>query len=247
MNKPAHKTLLITGSSKGLGQKTALGLASPDTTIIINYHTDHIAAKETVDQIKSLGGHAIAIQADVSQEADVNNLFRQIKQKTGSVNILINNVGDFVFKPFDDTSFQEWQDMFSSNLNSCFLCCKAALPGMRQNKWGRIINIGLANAGVKAFQNVVPYSIAKTGVHILTKSLAKQEAPNGITVNVIAPGLMDNGRLSEEQLQMQASTVPMGRSGTAEDVLGAVQYLISDNAQYVTGTELVISGGWGLS
>ncbi len=247
MNKSSHKTILITGSSKGLGQKTALRLASEDTTIIINYHTDHIAAKETADQINSSGGHAIAIQADVRQEPDVNNMFRQIKKKTGSVDILINNVGDFVFKAFDETSFKEWQDMLSSNLNSCFLCCKAALPDMRLNKWGRIINIGLANAGVKAYQNVVPYSIAKTGVHILTKSLAKQEAPNGITVNIIAPGLMDNGRLSEEQLKMQASTVPMGRSGTAEDVLGAVQYLISEQAQYVTGTELVVSGGWGLS
>ena len=246
MNALPGKVTLITGSSRGLGRGLALALADRGVRILVNYLTQTEQARETVELIRGKGQQAVALQGDVREWRQVRELMKKAAAEWGQIDFLINNVGDFVFKKLNDVSVDDWNGMINSNLNSCFNCCKAVLPYMREQKYGRIINIGLANAGVKAYENVVPYAIAKTGVYILTKSLAVSEAQHGITVNVVAPGLMDNDSLSEKQIQEISRSVPMGRAGTPDDLAGAVLYLLSDAAQYVTGTEIIVSGGWGL-
>ncbi len=240
------KVALVTGSSRGLGRGLALVLAEKGVRVIINYSTNSRDARETVEAIRAKGQQAVGIQGDVREWRQVLELVNNAAAQWGRIDFLINNVGDFVYKKFDDIDIDDWNNMLDSNLTGCFYCCRAALPVMRKQKSGRIINIGLANAGVKAYQNVVPYAIAKTGVHILTKSLAVSEAKHGITVNVVAPGLMDNGSLSEKEIRDMGRAVPMQRTGTADDLAGAVLYLLSDEANYVTGTEIVVSGGWGI-
>ncbi|MBN2412822.1 SDR family oxidoreductase [candidate division KSB1 bacterium] len=246
MNGLTGKVALITGSSRGLGRGMAMVLAEKGVRVIINYSTNSRNARDTVEEIRAKGLQAVEIQGDVREWRQVRALVKKAAAEWGQLDFLINNVGDFVYKKFNDIRIDDWNNMINSNLTSCFYCCKAVLPVMRKQKYGRIINIGLANAGIKAYQNVVPYAIAKTGVHILTKSLAVSEAEYGITVNVVAPGLMDNGSLSEKEIRDMGRAVPKQRTGTADDLAGAVLYLLSDNANYVTGTEIIVSGGWGL-
>ena len=240
------RVALVTGGSRGLGKGIVSALAEKGIHVIINYSRNKKDARETVEQIRARDLSAVAIQGDVSKWEQAKGLITNAVNEWGRIDYLINNVGDFIHKAIENISVNDWNNMINSNLNSSFYCCKAVLPFMRKQNFGRIVNIGLANAGIKAYKNVVPYAIAKTGVHILTKSLAVSEAEHGITINVVAPGLMDNGSLSKEEIYEQSHIVPMQRVGTADDLAGAVLYLLSDEAKYVTGTEIIVSGGWGL-
>jgi len=246
MNGLAGKNALVTGASRGLGKGIALALADKGVNIVVNYRQHQKAAEDTVGEILGKGRRAMAQCADVREWPQVRTMVTNIINEWGRIDFLINNVGDFIYKEFDKLDVKDWYAMLDSNLNSCFYCCKAVLPFMRKQNFGRIINIGLGNAGMHAFIHVLPYAIAKTGVHILSKSLALNEAAHGITVNVVAPGLMNNGSLDDEQVRQQSRMVPMNRPGTADDLAGAVLYLLSDAAGYVTGTEILVSGGWGL-
>jgi len=246
MSELKGKVALVTGSSRGLGKGIVSALADKGINVIVNYSSSIKEARKTVEQIRARDLSAVAIQGDVSEWEQAKGLIADAVNEWGRIDFLINNVGDFIYKESNEISVNEWNNMINSNLNSSFYCCKAVLPLMRRQKYGRIVNIGLANAGVKAYKNVLPYAIAKTGVHILTKSLAVSEAEYGITVNVVAPGLMDNESMSNEEIYEQSRIVPMQRVGTADDLAGAVLYLLSEEAKYVTGTEIIVSGGWGL-
>jgi 3-oxoacyl-[acyl-carrier protein] reductase len=159
--------------------------------------------------------------------------------------VLVNNVGEFGLSPIAAMSYVEWRKILGSNLDSAFLMSSLALPGMRQRGYGRIINIGLGPVHlVRAAPNIAAYAVAKTGVVVLTLSLAAEEAPYGITVNCVSPGLIDNGHLPPEQAQWMHKRVPMGRLGRAEEVARAVAFLVSDEASYVSGANLTVSGGW---
>jgi NAD(P)-dependent dehydrogenase (short-subunit alcohol dehydrogenase family) len=240
-------TILITGSSRGLGQKIALSLADESEFIIVNYLNSKDLALSTVRQIKDRGAGAIAIQADVCQWDQVQNLVQLAVKQTGRLDVLINNVGDFIAKPLARTSVAEWQHMMNSNLNSTFYCCRAVLPHMRKNAFGRIINICLANAEyIHSYKHTAAYGIAKTGVLVLSKSLAVEEAAHGITINTISPGLMDNGSLSVLKSSRHISKIPMKRIGQAKDLIAAIKFLSSDEAAYITGTNVIVSGGWGI-
>lgn len=243
----SHKNALITGSARGLGRDIALSLAGCGANVVIHYYKSRDRAEGLVHQIRNLGRQAFSFSADLTKFGQVNNLFQKVQQRYGSVDILINNVGNFLQKSLDQTSIQEWHDILESNLNSTFYCCKAALPLMRRQQYGRIINIALANADrIQAFKNITPYAIAKTGVLILTRSLAVEEAKNNITVNAVSPGLYDNGSLTKSEILAHSRHVPQGRVGRAHDLIGAIHYLLSDEAEYVTGANIIVSGGWGL-
>jgi len=137
--------------------------------------------------------------------------------------------------------------MLDSNLNATFYCCQSALEVMRKQRSGCIVNIGVAPAErVQAFHQVAAYTIAKTGVLILTKSLAREEMKNGIRVNSVSPGLIDNGSIPEEELKEMAKTIPAGRVGSPADVAKTVLFLASDDAAYITGENIIVSGGWGI-
>lgn len=241
------KTALITGGSRGLGKDVAFFLGRLGANVVVNYLQDKDAAEKVVARIKGTGADAESIQADVREWEQVEKLVSRIIARFGSIDILINNVGDFITSPLLKMDINDWHYMLDSNLHSAFYCSKAVIPFMQKRKFGRIVNIALANANrIHAYKTVAAYAISKTGVLILTKSLAVEVAPFGITINAVSPGLMDNGSVLQNQIDEMIPQIPLGRAGTANDIAGAIGYLLSDEASYVTGTEILVSGGWGL-
>lgn len=247
MKPLSGKVALVTGASKGLGKGIAKSLAEQGAKIVINYRKSKQNALEVVEDIKQTGGTAIAIKADATQQDQVQQMFEDIQKQFGPVDILINNVGDFMLKSISDTTHEEWHNIINSNLHSVFNCCQAALSDMKENKWGRIVNIGLVNANkIQAFNQTTPYAIAKAGVLTLSKSLSVENAQFGITINVVSPGLMDNGSLAENQKLEMIKSVPGRRLGTADDLSGVINFLVSEQATYITGADIAVSGGWGI-
>lgn len=221
------KTVLITGTTGKLGQYLAETLTNVGYEVIINYRKNESVAKKLAKKI----GAKLVVRSDVTKLAEVKKMFKAI----GPVDVLINNVGGFIWKPLSETSEQEFHDMLHSNLLSAWYCAKAALPGMRKQKFGRIINFGSAGCDqITTRPMTTPYYIAKTGLLILTKSLAKEEGKNGITINMVSPGVL-------------ASSVvrpPGAPIIQFDDIAKAVLFLISQDSPHVNGANLEVTGGW---
>jgi 3-oxoacyl-[acyl-carrier protein] reductase len=230
------KVAVITGSTTGIGQAIARYLAADGFTIVLNYRQDYRTAEEAIAEIKQITPLSLVIQADVASSAGAEKLISTAIAELGRIDILVNNVGAFLLKRFDETSLVEWQQIIDSNLTSTFLCTQRVLPIMRQQRSGHIINIGMANAEVmRAVPNTIPYTIAKAGVLILTKSLAKIEASYNIRVNAVNPGVITTPYDSIE--------IPLGRRGRASDIAATISFLVSDQAEYITGAIINVHGG----
>jgi len=247
-----NKVALVTGSSRGIGKTIALKLAEAGASLVINYKSNSRAADEVVESIKKMienpakGGErkAISIQCDVSNFADVEEMVKKVMSEFGRIDILVNNVGPFLYKSIYDTTIGEWHQIINSNLNSTFYCCKAVIPIMRKQKSGNIVNIGAPNAErTQGYLRNCPYAVAKTGVVVFSKSLAKEEAKNGIRVNVINPGFIQTDEYTEDMKKDMPKQVPTGRLGKPEDIANAVIFLVSDEANYITGSVLNVHGG----
>ena len=239
-----NKVALVTGSSRGIGKTIALKLAEAGASLVINYKSDSSAAEEVLQSIKKMRRKTIAIQCDVSNFADVEEMVKKVTSEFGRIDILVNNVGPFLYKSIYDTTIQEWHQVINSNLNSTFYCCKAVIPIMRKQKSGIIINIGAPNAErTQGYTRNCAYATAKTGVVVLSKSLAKEEGRNGIRVNVVNPGFIETDQYTEEMKQDMPKQVPLGRLGKPEDIASAVLFLVSDEANYTTGSVLNVHGG----
>ena len=242
-----NRVALVTGGSRGIGKSIALSLAKAGANIAICYLKNKAAAEVVVSQIHDIGQSAIAIQADLRDENQVQYLFSKITEEYHRLDILVNNVGSFLMKPLGETSLDEWHEMMNSNLNATFYCSRLALGIMRSQGKGHIINIAFANASkVQAYKAVAAYAIAKTGVLILAKSMAKEVAHNGIRVNVVSPGIISTGLIPENVRQDMVRRIPFGHTGAVDDISNAVLFLVSDRSDYVTGAEIVVSGGWGI-
>lgn len=236
---------LVTGASRGIGAVIAEALGGAGWDVAVNYRSDEVAAREVAGRIEAGGRRAVAIQADVSRPEEAGAAVAEARDRLGPVEVLVNNVGEFFFKPLGAMTPDEWRLVIDSNLSSAFYLSQAVLPQMRGRRRGRVVNVGLGPVSlVRAAPNVAAYAIAKTGVVVLTSSMAVEEAPYGITVNCVSPGLIDNGYLPAEQADWMKARVPMGRLGRAEEVADAVLYLVSDRASYVSGANLSVSGGW---
>ena len=239
-----NKVALVTGSSRGIGKTIALKLAEAGSSLVVNYKSNSWAADEVVQSIKKIKRKAILIQCDVSNFADVEEMVGKVMSEFGRIDILVNNVGPFLYKSIYDTTIQEWHQIINSNLNSTFYCCKAVVPIMRKQKSGNIINIGAPNAErTQGYLQNCPYAVAKTGVVVFSKSLAKEEAKNGIRVNVINPGFIETDEYTEEMKKDIPKEVPLRRLGKPEDIANAVLFLVSDEANYITGSVLNVHGG----
>jgi len=239
-----NKVALVTGSSRGIGKTIALKLAEAGASLVINYKSNSWAADEVVESIKKMNQKAISIQCDVSNFADVEEMVKKALGEFGRIDILVNNVGPFLYKSIYDTTIQEWHQIINSNLNSTFYCCKAVVPIMRKQKSGSIVNIGAPNAErTQGYVQNCPYAAAKTGVVVLSKSLAKEEAKNGIRVNVVNPGFIETDQYTEEMKKDMPKEVPLRKLGKPEDIANAVLFLVSDEANYVTGSVLNVHGG----
>ncbi|HOJ93301.1 MAG TPA: 3-oxoacyl-[acyl-carrier-protein] reductase [Dictyoglomaceae bacterium] len=242
------KVALVTGGSRGIGRATALALSREGAKILINYKGNEEAALETLKELKEFGGEGEIYKADVSIEEEVEGLFSFLLEKWGKLDILVNNAGITRDNLLLRMKVEEWDKVINTNLKGTFLCTKAAVKIMLKQKSGRIINIS-SIVGLKGNIGQANYASAKAGIIGFTKSVAREVASRGITVNAIAPGFISTEMtlaLSEEMRKKILEEIPLGRFGTCEDVAAAVKFLASDEANYITGVVLNIDGGLGI-
>jgi 3-oxoacyl-[acyl-carrier protein] reductase len=242
-----ERVALITGGAKGIGRGIALDLAAQQWSIAICYRTSEAEAHKTVLDITQRGGQALAIRCDVSDPTASKDFVAQVEQRWGRIDALINGAGPYHRVNLFEETVEGWNEMFDGNLHSIFYLANAVAPGMKARKSGRIISFSMANADQMISQpDVTAHYIAKAGVLILTRTLAKLLAPHGITVNAISPGFIDSGSAPPEELAGMTKRIPAGYIGTVDDTVGAVRYLLSDEARYVNGANIQISGAWGV-
>lgn len=242
-----QQVALITGGAKGIGRGIALDLAARHWRVALCYRNSDAEANATAQDIVARGGQPLAIRCDVSDHVAAKNLIAKVEQEWGRIDVLINGAGPYHRINLFDETVEGWNEMFAGNLHPIFYLAQAVAPGMKARKAGRIINFSMANADqMEAQPDVTGHYIAKAGVLILTRTLAKLLAPYGITVNAISPGFIDSGSAPPQELAAMTKRIPAGYIGTIEDTVGAVRYLLSDDARYVNGANIQISGGWGI-
>lgn len=238
---------LITGGAKGIGRGIALDLAAQKWNVAICYRTSETEAKHTAAAITERGGQALAVRCDVSDPAAARNLAARVEKEWGQIDALVNGAGPYHRVNLFEETVEGWNEMFDGNLHPIFYLAQAVAPGMKARKSGRIINFSMANADQMISQpDVTAHYIAKAGVLILTRTLAKLLAPHGITVNAISPGFIDSGSAPPEELAGMTKRIPAGYIGTVDDTVAAVRYLLSTEARYVNGANIQISGAWGI-
>jgi len=239
-----NKTAIITGSSRGLGKKTAIELAKSGANLVINYHSNEEEARATVDEILSNGGNAIAVKADVSKNEEVNHLFERTLEHFGKIDILVNNAGIMMTKFLKDFSEEDFEKQFSINVKSVFLMMKKASETIEPN--GRIINISSSTSRLMLPTYAI-YSATKSAVEQMSRVFAKEIGSKGITVNSVLPGpihteLFLEGK-SEEMIKRIAGLSAFNRIGEVEDIVPVILFLCSEESQWITGQSIGINGG----
>ena len=238
---PGRGGALVTGSARGIGRAIVLALAADGLDVAVHFRRSEAEAHRVVAEAAAEGVRAVALQADVTVEAEAQRLVDDAAHALGGLRVLVNNVGDYHRGPLAELDSATWHHMFDSNLHATFYTSQRAIPIMRSAGGGRVVNLGYSGAELlTARPGIVAYQIAKTGVLHYTKALARSEAKNGITANVVSPGVMENS------VTQPMDEIPMGRTGTLDELVGAVRYLLSPPARYVTGVHLEVAGGWNL-
>ena len=241
-----NRVALITGAGRGLGKGIALSLAAEGMRLAICYRGNRTAAQQTARQVQGRGAEALVLQADVTAPTQAARLVAGTVKHFGRLDVLINNVGEFGWGTVVDTSVAEWERLVISNLHSVFYMCKETLPVMREQRWGRIVNLGAVGAD-RAFgqAKISAYAAAKAAVASFTRSLAIEEARYGITVNMVNPSNVDDQQMTREEADRVHDTrFPVGRPPSAEDVAAAIKFFLSEDAGYTTGQVVTVSGGW---
>lgn len=239
------KTALVTGGSRGIGKSIALQLAEDGHRVAVNYSTNLYAAEAVVSEIRSGGGEAVAVGADVSKEDAVLALVAEVNEALGPIDILVNNAGVTRDGLLARMRPEDWDRVMEVNVRSVFLCSKAVLRGMLKSRWGRIISIGSVS-GLSGNPGQANYAAAKAAIVGFTKSIAKEVGGRGITANVVAPGFVETDmttELGEAAIEAAVSAASVGRLGKPEDVAAAVSFLAGEGAGFVTGQVIVVDGG----
>ncbi len=242
------RVALVTGGGRGIGRAISLALAQSGHAVGVNYAANRTAADEVVGLIEAGGGEAIALAGNVGVGDDVQQIFAQVTETLGPVDVLVNNAGitrdGLLMRMGED----EWNEVLQTNLSSVYLCTKAAMRSMVRGKWGRIISVSSVS-GIAGNAGQANYAASKAGIIGFTKSIAKEVGTRGITANVVAPGFIATdmtAALGEGAEHAAASSAAVGRMGTPEEVAAAVDFLASDAASYITGQVLVVDGGLAL-
>jgi 3-oxoacyl-[acyl-carrier protein] reductase len=230
---------LVTGSSRGIGREIAIRLADDVDGVAVHYKRNEKEAAEVAAEVGKKGKRAEPFRADLTSESEARDLVRRVEKTFGRLDVLVNNVGPIVVKPWPELTTADWEMMFRSILLGSFWTMTSSLPGMRERRYGRIINIGYHRVEqLTAFSGIAAYAAAKTSLLILTRSAAASELKSGITVNMVSPGLIEGG------MAPPGGKVPPELFGTKGDVAEAVSFLSSDRAGHINGTNLVVAGTW---
>lgn len=240
MDDLKDRVALVTGGSRGIGAASAIALAAAGCDVAVNYRSRQKEAAAVCEQIHKLGRRAVAVQADVSQSREVRQMAQRIEKELGTVSILVNNAGIARQQKIEDIAESDWDELIAVNLKSVFLVSQAFLPAMRQQHWGRIIN--MSSVAAQTGGVVGPhYAASKAGMLGITHSLANLLVKEGITVNAIAPALIATDMVLSD-LQASPSRIPAGRFGEVEDV-SSIVVLLARNG-YITGQTINVNGGW---
>lgn len=248
MSQPllAEKIAIVTGASRGIGRAIAVDLASQGAGVVVNYNRSADGAQEVVAEIEQTGGRAIAVQANVAEFGQTQELIKAARGEFGQIDILVNNAGTTRDMLLMMMSEDDWDVVLDTNLKSIYNCCKAALrPMLRQKRGGRIINVS-SIVGIVGQGGQTNYAASKAGIIGFTKSLAKEMGPRQITVNAVAPGYFPTALtadLPEDLMAKALDLIPLGRLGEVEEVAHVVTFLASDRAAYITGEVIKVDGG----
>lgn len=242
-----QKVALITGGARGIGRAVALHLAELGWAVAICYRTSAKEAAEVIDAVKRKGAAGLALQSDVSNRDAAAGLVRQTNQEWGRIDALINGAGPYHRVSLLQETCDGWHAMFDNNLHPVFYLTQAVLPIMRARKWGRIVCFSMANAEQLIAQpQLTAHYITKVGLLALARSYAKLIAPDGITMNCVSPGFIDSGSAPKEELERMVKFIPAGYVGSVDDAVAAVRFLLSEEARYVNGANIQLSGAWGV-
>lgn len=230
--------VVITGAAKGLARYLALQLAHQGACIAAHYHTSEQEAASLRDELQVLNPQSQIFRANLCDANEVRGMIRDVIQMHHRIDILINAVGNFVYKPFDEVTVEDFDDVMDTNSRSTFLCSSLIIEQMKAQQSGNIINFGCAGADRMTIRELTtPYYIAKTAVLQLTKIMARTYAPYGIRVNAISPGILESSIA-------KVDNVPSGRYATFDDIFNAVTFILSPQSSYLNGANIEISGGW---
>jgi NAD(P)-dependent dehydrogenase (short-subunit alcohol dehydrogenase family) len=234
----AGRVGLVTGSASGLGRGLVLALADAGADVAVHYYSSDEAAATTAADAEAFGVSSTTVQGDVTDPESVDAMFESVEADLGSVDVLVNNVGDFDPRHWSEIDLDAWNRVLATNLTGTMLCSRRALPSMREQEWGRIVNIGYAGSekaltGAKNF----PYFVAKTGVLMFTRMLGSDTQDDGITVNAVSPYVIETSDAFPDD-------APRGRWATVEDVANAVRFFCRSDSDYVSGENVEIDGGY---
>jgi 3-oxoacyl-[acyl-carrier protein] reductase len=242
----SRRVALVTGASRGIGRAIAIALGASGYAVCVNFRSRADAAQAVAASIIEGGGHAVAVQGDVSKREDVDSVFRQVQESMGPVAVLVNNAGitrdTLLLRLSDD----DWDAVLDTNLRGAFMCTKAALRAMVKSRWGRIINISSV-VGITGNPGQSNYAAAKAGLVGFTRAVAREVASRAITVNAVAPGYIETDITEELPAALKAKAlelIPAGRFGAPEDVADVVAFLASDASRYITGQLINVDGGF---
>ncbi|EMA49781.1 3-oxoacyl-ACP reductase [Halococcus morrhuae DSM 1307] len=234
----SERTALVTGSAKGVGRELLLSLADCGASVAVHYNTSDEEAQSVAEQAAELGVEVTTVQGDVTDPDAVDELFDAVENELGDVDVLVNNVGAFAPRHWEEISFETWNRVLETNLNGTYLCAKRALPSMREREWGRIVNIGYASADrLLVSPKNFPYFVAKAGVVMFTRMLAADTQDDGITVNAVSPYVVENSDEFPDEL-------PRGRPANFDDMAQALRFFLDEDSDYLSGQNVAVDGGW---